>query len=216
MLSPKARLGLGVVSLLGFQLLADPANPAAPPTATTPERVSLRASVQAGEVVGFEQFSRVFMNAGGRRLMFVVPQEDFRAETSNPQKIVLVNRDYTCVLSFQVRSAGDAGSASLSSDLCRAWLSAEVGELVVLGELTQSAANCRGPAFDYAAKPDGVSRSSRVAFIPSPVGILEFKVSASPEKFSAAKSTFQGWLRSFQISDAQGRLKIAPVVQGGS
>ena len=129
---------------------------------------------------------------------------------------MLVNHDCTCLLSFRVRPVGDTNSPPLQAGVCRTWLSAEVGEPIVLDEFALSTANCSGPAFDLVAKPDGVARSSRVAFIASPVGILEFTVSASPEKFSAAKATFQAWLRSFQISDTQGQLKITRVVEGDS
>jgi hypothetical protein len=216
MLLPKIRLGLGIGSILGFQLLADPANPAAPPMATPPALASLNASVQAGEIVGFEQFHRVFMNVGGRRLMFVVPQEDFRADIADPEKVVLVSQDYTCLLSFRIATNGSDIGTPLNAELCRTWLSARLGEPTFLDEFSQTAASCSGPAFDLIAQTNGVTRYCRVAFVASPIGILEFTVSASPEKFSAAKSTFQAWLRGFQISDAQGQLKISPAVQGGS
>ena len=75
MLSPKLSLWLGMGSVLGFQLLAEPTNPAAQPTTTQLVLAPLNAAVQAGEIVGFEQFRRVFMNVSGRRLMFVVPRK---------------------------------------------------------------------------------------------------------------------------------------------
>lgn len=59
-------------------------------------------------------------------------------------------------------------------------------------------------------KADGLSRSSQVAFIPSPVGVLEFGLASSPEKFRAAKAEFHRLLLGFQISDANGKLEIIP------
>jgi len=178
----------------------------------SPKPVALNAVVREGEVVGFEQFRRVFMKVGDRQLMFVVPQGDFSADTSDSEKVVLVSQDYTCSLSFRITSLGNAAGASLNPDVCRAWLATRFGKPTVLEELSLRAANFSGPGFDVVSKPNGVPRSSRVTFIPSPVGILEFEMSSSPAKFSEAKSMFQSWLRGFQMSEVNGQIKVVPAV----
>jgi hypothetical protein len=227
-LCPKPIL-LALATLFGLQLLAEPASTDAQPAPAQPEPAqpeparpaparlaptALNATVQDGEIIGNEQRRRVFMNVGGRRLMLAVPQ-GFRAVNANPEKIVLVNRDYSCVLSFRIAAPGSATAASLNAELCRGWLSAQLDDLKIQEEFSLTAANQSGPAFEVSYNADGVSRSSQVAFIPSPVGVLEFSLASSPEVFQAAKSDFRGLLRCFRISDADGKLEILPA-QGGT
>lgn len=192
------------------------ASPDAPPEAARPAPTALNATVEDGEIIGNEKRRRVFMDVGGRRLMLVVPQ-GFRAVNANPDKLVLVNRDSSCVLSFRIAAPGSVAAASLNAELCRGWLSARLGDLKIQEEFSLTAANESGPAFEVNYKADGVSRASRVAFIPSPVGVLEFSLASDPEVFQASKSEFRGLLRGFRIGDANGKLELENLpAQAGS
>ena len=204
---------LTLAILFGLKLLAEPARPDAPAQAALPVLTALNATVQDGEIIGNEQHRRVLMKVGGRRLLLVVPQ-GFRAVDTNPEKVVLVNRDYSCVLSFRIAAPGSVAAASLNADLCRRWLSARLGDLKIHEEFSLTAANQSGPAFEVYYQADGVPRSSQVAFIPSPIGVLEFSLASSPEAFQAAKSEFRGFLRGFRISDTNGKLEILPAQAG--
>ncbi len=206
-MSSRKPILLALATCFGFRLLAEPASPEAPATASPPVTTVLNATVQDGERFGDEQHRRVFMNVGGQRLMLLVPQ-DFRVDIANPEKVVLVNRDYSCVLSFRLAAPGSVAAAALNADLCRAWLSARLGDLKIQEEFSLTAASGSGPAFDLICKVDGVVRASRVAFIASPFGVLEFTSLSSPEKFEAAKATLRYMLRSFRIGDANGQLEI--------
>jgi len=201
---------LALAILFSLRLLAEPASTDAPAEAACPAPAALNATVQDGEIIGREQYRRVFMNVGGRRLMLIVPQ-GFRANIAGPEKVVLVNRDYSCVLSFRIAAPGSVAAASLNADLCRAWLSARLGDLKIQEEFSLIVANQSGPAFNVNYTADGLPRSSCVTFIPSPVGVLEFTVSANPQKFQAAKAEFHALLLGFRISDANGQLEILPV-----
>jgi len=192
---------------LCLRLPAEPASTEAEAEAAPPPPAALHAAVKDGEVIGREQHQRVFMYVGGRRLMLVVPQ-GYRAETTNPEKVVLVNADYSCVLSFRIAAPASAAATPLNAALCRGWLSARLGDLRIQEEFSLAAASQSGPAFEVSYKVDGLSRSGRVAFIPSPVGVLEFSLAASPEMFQAAKAEFHSLLLGFRISDANGRLEI--------
>lgn len=174
-----------------------------------PAPTALNAKVQDGEMIGHEQYGRVYMNAGGRRLMLLVPQ-GFGADITSPEKVVLANRDYSCVLSFRIAAPGSIAVASLNADLCRAWLTTRLGDLKILEEFSLTAANGSGPAFDLKCKVDGVVRASRVTFIASPAGVLEFNSLSAPETFEKAKAKLWFLLRGFQISDANGKLEIVP------
>jgi len=202
---------LALASVCGLGLLAEPADRAVPADAARFEPTALNACVRDGEVIGREQHRRVFMNVEGRRLMLVAPQ-GFRVILASPDKVVLVNRDCSCILSFRIAAAGSIAAASLNADLCRAWLTAWPGDLKIQEEFSLTAANQSGPAFEVSFCADGLFRTSQVAFIPSPVGVLEFKLISSPEKFQAAKAEFHGLLLGFRISDANGKLEILPVL----
>lgn len=206
MLSHKSIL-LSFATLFSLRLLAEPASPDAQAQAVIPAPTALSASVQDGEKIGNEQHRRVFMKVGDRRLMLAVPQ-GFRPVNTNPETIVFVNDDSSCLLSFRIAAPGSAAAASLKADLCREWLSARFSDLKVQEEFSLNVGGQSGPAFDLHYKAMAVPRSSRVAFIPSPVGVLEFSLVSSPEKFQAAKSEFHGFHRGFRISDADGKLEI--------
>jgi hypothetical protein len=197
----------------GLQLLAEPAGSDEPVEGSPPASKALNATVLDGEMIGWEQYRRVFMAMGGQRMVLVVPQ-DFRADIGNPEKVVLVNHDYSCVLSFRLVASGSAAVAALNADLGRAWLSARLGELKIQEEFSQSTTTGSGPAFDLTCKVDGVARAARVAFIASPFGVLEFTSLSSPEKFEAAKANLRYVLRSFRIGDANGKLEIPPAARG--
>ena len=82
-------------------------------------------------------------------------------------------------------------------------------------EFSLSAANSPGPAFD--AQWEGVSgtvQSTRVAFIPFPVGILEFSLLSKPEKFTQGKYFLNFLLLTFRSNEG-GNLDM-PVFSGKS
>ncbi len=200
---------LALATGFGLRLLADPTTSDGPAAGSPLAPTTLNATVQDGEIRGHEQARRVVMSVGGRRLMLAVPQ-DFRALIANPEKVVLVNRDYSCVVSFRIAGSGSGAASSPDVDLCRTWLSAQFLDLRVQEEFSMTAANGRGPAFDLNCKVDGVARVARVTFIASPVGVLEFNSFSSPEKFESAKATLRLVLRGFRISDANGQLETFP------
>ena len=208
MLCRKSTL-LALATAFGFRLLADPASTDEPADPARPATTVLNATLKEGEVIGREKIQRVFMNVGGRRLMLVVPL-GYRAETTNPGKVVLVNADYSCVLSFRIAAPANVAATSLDATLCRGWLSARLGALKIQEELALTAANQSGPAFVVSHKANGLSRSGQIAFIPSAVGVLEFSLASSPEESQAARQEFHGLLLGFRISDANGELEIPP------
>ncbi len=205
---PKSIILLFVTGV-GLRLLAEPASTDEHEQASRPAPISLNATMQGGEIIGQEQKRRVFATAGGRRLMLPVPL-GFRVDFSNPEKVALVNSDYSCVLSFRIVAPGSAAADSLNAEVCRAWLSARLGDLRIQEEFSMAVADGNGPAFDLKCRVDGVVRASRVAFIASPVGVLEFTSLSSPEQAEAAKASLRFLMRSFRISDLNGKLEIAP------
>ncbi|HNQ71980.1 MAG TPA: hypothetical protein PKN95_00050 [Verrucomicrobiota bacterium] len=172
--------------------------------------LALHATVQDGEIVGFEQIHRIFMSVNQRRLMFMLPQQ-YRVELKHPEKITLANADFTALLAVRVLTAAEGASAPGSSAGYRAWITSRWPDLILLNEGTFSAAKSSGPAFEFSCKVDDVARKVQIGFVPTPVGILEFSAVCSPETFASAKSTLYVLMRSFQISDPDGKLNIVAV-----
>lgn len=175
---------------------------------TRPSPVLLQATVQNGEIVGFEQKRRIFINVGSRRLVFLLPL-GFHASVSDPEKIVLFNNNLTCAFTLRIlETAASSGTNGLSAELCRSWVTARFDEAIIKEDLTVSAGGETGPAFDLMCKQDRVTRNVRIGFVATSVGVLEFELATSPEQFDAAKTMMRALLRGLQISDAHGMLTI--------
>ncbi len=194
---------------LSLRLPAEPADLGEPAEEKPPVKVALHAREEAGETTGWEQHRQVTMKVGDRRLMLVVPQ-GFRANTTDPEKVILFTPDYGCVLSFRIAALSVMPGAVINAGVCRAWLSARLKDMSIQEEFPLTAAIGSGIAFDLRCKVDGLTRSSRVAFILSPSGVLEFSALCSPERFEATKTTLRLLIRGFQISDASGKLESFP------
>lgn len=214
-LRPRWRQSLPVVLAAALHLGAPVFCPAEPDNIASTNLLpfvptSLQATVQNGETVGFEQMRRVFLTVQQRRLVFMLPQ-DYRADFSNPEKIVLCNADFTSLLTIRILTPSEADVAlvtAVTADTCRSWLQAQWPDPVILQEHSFSAAGQSGPAFDFVGKVDRVPRHAQIGFVPSPVGLLEFSAVCSPEQFEAAKSTLYILMRGFQISGPDGQLTI--------
>ena len=195
----------------GFSLwlLAEPASPDEPTEAARPVNTVLSAAVVDGEMVGQGQDQGVLMYVGGRRLMLIVPQ-GFRADTTNPEQVAFANPDFSCVLSFRVAAPGRVAVSSLNASLCRRWLATRFVNASILEEFSLTVPSGSGPAFDLICKVDGVARTSRVAFIASSVGVLEFTSLSSPEKSEVAKVNLRFLLRGLRNSGPNGKFEFLP------
>jgi len=198
-------LAIGV----SLSLLAQPARPDAPAEVTQPAKIALDATVLDGEKAGSEATQCVVMSLGVRRLMLTAPQ-GFRANTTHPDKVTFANQDFSCVLSFRVVSPGSVAASALKPNLCRGWLAARFVDLRIEEEFSLTVPGGSGPAFDLKCNVDGLVRASRVAFIASPVGVLEFNSLSSPEESETAKLNLRFLSRGFRISDANGQFEILP------
>lgn len=200
-----ALLAFWALTIVGLAQ-AEPDNNTEPQTAPSP--IQLHATVQNGEIVGFEQMRRVFITVGSRRLVFLLPLE-YHANVSDPKKIVLFKSDLTCRFTLRILEAAETSGTNLvSAERCRAWATNRFDEASITEELTLSAGGGTGPAFDLICKQDRVTRNVRLGFVATSVGVLECELATSPEQFAAAKTMMRILLRSLQISDAHGLLTI--------
>ena len=176
----------------------------------TNQPTALVVKLKSEEMSGMRPVQRAYVDFGTNRFAFIVPP-GFRMDTSNPDRVDLVNADYSCFLSFRLMGPALSDGKALSTGLCRELLLRQFPDAIIVGELSQSVANHDGPAFDFKWKnPHGVAQSSRVAFIPSTTGTLQFSLLTPSEKFSEGLYFYNGLVLSF-CSNERGKLQITPL-----
>ena len=166
-------------------------------TATyVPVQVTLREEA----IIGWQQIHRMYVTAGTNKWAFCVP-DNFHVDTSNPYKVVLVQADYNCFLSIRILTpiGGD-----LAPEYCRRQLSDAFPEANVTGEFAQRAGATSGPGFDLQwTNSNSVPQSARVAYFPSPAGVVELVLLSKSEKFTESRRFFD-FLRASYCSDQSG------------
>lgn len=164
------------------------------------------AAVKNGETIGWEQVRRVFMSCGTNEFLSAVPQ-GLRVEIAT-DKVTLVSTDATYFLTFRILDKAVTDPNLTRLDSYRQLALNQFPDSKVLEEFSQTAAGRRGPAFELRWTAAGASeRVSRMAFIPSAAGILEFSLNADLKKSAAGQSAFTLLLRTFR-SIEDGKVEI--------
>ncbi len=161
---------------------------------------TLQTSTRIEQRAGRETIRHACFALGPNKFAFVIPP-GFRMDTAGNDKVVLVTSDFSCLISVRIVPA-----ASLEAR--REAVLEQYPGAKILEELSVSAASQSGPAFDLQCSTSGVPRTARVAFIPSPAGILEFTLLSQPGQFRARKSDFDFLLLTLRVGDANQELKV--------
>jgi hypothetical protein len=171
----------------------------------TSEGFKLR--LQSDEPLGSQAAQRAFVTFGTNQFTFVLPP-GFGIDASNPQKIVLANADYSCYLTFQLSGPLPGGLWGLNSDAYRELASSQRPGAIILNQFSQRAANHDGPAFDLQwTNSSGSAQSGRVAFIPSPAGVLEFSMASNPDTVRDGQYALNWMMLTFRSNEG-GKLEI--------
>lgn len=176
---------LGALLSLGSgPLLAqEAANPNAETTVTNGPalKVNVRRNVEGTYI----PYRFAFITAGAEKFTFLIP-ENYRVDTTDPTKVKMASADYSVMLIVGVNGGQSVGT-KLESSALRARVQANYPEAVINAEETIGANGQIAPAIDFTWKADtGITRKSRTTFVPSTVGLIEFTLTASPEKFDAS------------------------------
>lgn len=176
------------------------------PGSVSSSPLPLQASIVNEPVPNLPPVPLVCVSAGTNRFSFLMP-DGFRLSDPEPGKLVLVNVDYSCFLTFRIVGAVPADSKELRSDSCRELVLKRYSGAKILEEFSLTAANHSGPAFDVQWKnPGGGAQSARIACIPSAAGILAFSLEATSDKFPAISSSFNSLLLTFRTNE-RGKLE---------
>lgn len=182
--------------LFSLSLTAGPApaqdtNPLGGPS--LPLEVSLVKQV----VEGMAPALHVFITLGFKEYALQLP-DGFRMQNDAAQGRLLLQRaDNSCWVTFRIIKTPPGTSPS--SATCRDWLLSEQPNAIITGEKSVHAGNNGGLAFDLEWRTSGFQQSARVAYVPSAVGLLEFKLVSNTSQFGESVNYFKQILASFRL-----------------
>jgi hypothetical protein len=184
------RRGTAGVWLLGVALcLISGLAPAQDAAETEKENVvtntpALQVDVRRNVEGTFDLYRYAFITSGPDKFTFLVP-EQYRVDTSDPAKVKLASPDFSGLITLGLASGFPAGTR-MNSDALREHVLATYHDAAISGEQTVCANGQSAPALDFTWKADsGITRMTRTTFIPTTGGLMEFTLTASPEKFEA-------------------------------
>jgi hypothetical protein len=169
---------------------------------------ALSTELKSEEMVGLQPVQRAYVTFGTNRFAFVVPY-GYRMDASNPEKIALFNADYSSYIVFRVAEPLTYAARELPSTTYREVVLARYPNAKILDEFTQRAANHSGPAFDVQwTNSAHITQFTRVAFIPSAAGVLEFSLVSNAGKFTEGQYFLSYVMLSFRTNEG-GKLIIS-------
>ncbi len=172
---------------------------------------AILALVRHEEGPGLLPADRVYVTAGTNKFAFLVPA-GFKMEPWNDGRVALVNRDYSCQMTFQLAGPLPAEGNELDPEVYSRRVLAEHPGGVITRTFSAIADSRRGPAYEAECLgPARTLRRAQVAFIPSQNAVLEFSLVCGPDQFEAARHQLNTVMLTFRASDANGELHISPL-----
>jgi hypothetical protein len=228
--SPKRLLTLAWPLVLAATALAG--ETAAPPTAPTPRPAATQTQTEAAPAAATESAKpafdlqaseqtipgagnilRCYLTTETHRFSFVMPPG--MRSTADPERrtISLTSSDFTCAMEVEIVEPKGQSVPSVQAEALRHVVLRRFPGGRILGEFTASAAGRGGPGFDVERTLELNSNlRARIAFVPFSGGLLEFKLTTTPEKFPAFQHRFNQWMLSFRVGPLHEPVEVQPVV----
>jgi hypothetical protein len=195
-------------TLAGLPVWAQPACPADAPVNLATNGPTYSTHIKHVGGPGLLPGEFAYVTFGTNKFGFVMPA-GFRLETQDWQKVTLVSADLNCLLTFRMLEPIPGSDGELDPAYYRQLLLNGHPGGKIVDEFSLAAASRRGPAFDLRWNAAGtVPQRERVLFIPSSVGVLEFSLVSSLEKFEAGRQAFNSFLILFRTPEKDGRLDM--------
>jgi len=176
------------------------------PTNSSSLRVSLRNEEFRGGS-NERQVQRVYFTLGTNQFAITVP-EGYRADASNPRRMVFSEVNSTCFIACHFTDTPPSDATLSQDDVFRSMALSEFPGASVTDQVSASAANHRGLAFELHRRNSfGTEEIAFVAFIPTVAGVMEFDLLASSANFNAGRQAFKVLLSSVCTNEG-GRLQI--------
>ena len=183
------------------------AQPAAPTNAAAFHLTTTR-----HELDGLGHYFRAVATIGTNRFAFIVPKGYFMRVDEASRQLRAVEREDKCSITVRLldtpTNAVDKATGSLKPAVFRELLLQRHPTGRIIEELSLSAGGREGPAYDFTWKNDGgLDLQNRIAFIPTPAGIVEFHLltsAADKEEFTYALNSL---MLTFRFAE-DGRLEL--------
>ncbi len=203
---PLRWLLLGLLAILpgaGGQALCAPAETNAPAFSLTTTR---------HELEGIGHYFRAVATLGTNQLAFIVPKGYLIRLDETARQLRAVETEDKCSITVRLfptpTNAVDKASGELKSSVFRGLVLERHGDARIVEELTLSAGGSAGPGFDFVWRnAGGFPLQSRIAFIPTPAGIVEFHLltsAADKEEFTYALNSL---MLTFRFGE-KGRIEL--------
>lgn len=175
---------------------------------TNPPPISVQVKFEGGP----DQIpaNRAYITAGTNKFAFLLP-DSFRLSQSDAQKVSMVKRDGSCIISVRVIGLTSSAIKSFDGAAARALLAEEHPDAMISTEFGMSAADASGPAFEILWGAGAMARASRIGFVPLRAGVLEFSVDASPKNLAPSLGDLNYVVLTFRASDENGKLAATPL-----
>jgi hypothetical protein len=168
----------------------------------------LASEVKLVEGTGLIPARYAYLTTGKQKFSFVVPAR-FRLEMADQEKLVLVTSDLSATLTFRLAGPLPPNLQGLTHSQCRDWFSNNYPGAGVQQELSMTAANQSGPAFDAQWNANSLQqRMARVAYFPSRAGVIELSLVCTEPQFKTLQYDFNFVLLTFRASDESGHLDL--------
>ncbi len=169
-----------------------------------------RTEIRPGETVGTEQIRRAFISVGTNQFMLRIPT-GFQLNASDAERIVLSHAESGQFIAIQlIRPAKSAIGETQRPDWKAEALNV-AADATVVDEHTEFALGAGGPAYDLRWKVAGADQMARVAYIPTKVGVMEFKLITPAKSFDVGRMILTIVLTSLQ-SNEQGPIVVRPLL----
>ena len=140
-----------------------------------------------------------FVTCGSEKYTFLVP-ESYRVDTSDPAKVKLASADFSGMITLGLARDVVPGT-KMDAEALQVRVLASYPEATINSQQTTCANGQAVPTLDYSWKSHtGVIRKSRTTYVPVAGGLMEFTLSASPDKFESGLAELNLVLMTFRTS----------------
>jgi hypothetical protein len=155
-------------------------------------------------------FHRAFVTSGTNKFAFLIP--DGLQVHNDPLhgRINLCNVEGNRNISFTVLDPTPSEGRELGEDVYREVVLNSFPNAKILEENSRVAAGHSGPAFDIQWKSAGIVQHTRLVFVATAAGVLEFTACTSTDKFPELDTDFSLVLGTFCFS-TNGKLEVPMV-----
>jgi hypothetical protein len=195
-----------VAATLGFGLLTGGVVRAGDSYAPPPMQVFIRTELPSVQ----PPFHRAFVTSETNKFAFLIPDGLQIHNDPLHGRINLSTVEGSRYISFTILDPSPSEGRQLSADVYRDVVMNSFSNAKILEENSRVAAGRSGPAFDIQWMSAGIVQHTRVVFVATAAGVLEFTASTSPDKFAALENDFNLVLGTFCFS-TDGKLEIPPV-----